>query len=120
MFFTGKVVSPEDPTSIPAGTATSAFTAAQQNAKNRIWSLLAAASPANIPTNLYRASIWIDNSASTQACTLVQNSVTIRNVAAGAQLELQRKWAEIGTEAVSVVMAGTTIPACIVQETSYI
>ena len=119
-FFTGTTLSTEDPTTITAGTAVASFTAAQQNAKARLWSLTVAASPANLPANLYRGYVCIDNSASTVACALVQNGTTIRNIAAGAQLELWRKMGEVGTEAFSVVMSNTTVPPCLVEERSYL
>lgn len=60
-FFTGKVLAEEAVTGIAPGTAVAAFTADEQNAKVRRWSLTTAASAALLPYNPYRASIQIDN-----------------------------------------------------------
>lgn len=119
-FFTGRVLSPEDPIAIPPGTAVAAFSATQQNSKYRTWALLAAANPANIPANLYRGSLMIDNVTSTEAAIVSQGGITIFTVAAGAREELCRPPWSLGTEAFTVTMAGTTANACVVSERSYL
>ena len=119
-FNVGRTLSPENPTVIPPGTATASFTAAQGASKYRIWNLLAAASPANLPTNLYRAEFYIDNTGSSQAAIISQNGTTVTTVPAGARYEGWRLMSLVGTEAFVVTMGGTTATACVVGERSYI
>lgn len=61
-FFTGKQKSTDSPVAVTAGTAPSSFSASQQNAKNRQWSL-STTDPALMPANPYRCSVHIDNMA---------------------------------------------------------
>jgi len=119
-FNTGRTISPDNPTTIAPGTAVSAFTVAEQNAKNRLWELDALANPANLPSNLYRAGLVVDCTTSTQNATLFQNGNQLCTIPVGRRLELWRSQGQIGTEALSVIMAGTTAVPCLVQELSYI
>lgn len=119
-FLTGNMLSDEVPLEITPGTAVVDLTAEEQNAKYRVWSLTAAADPANLPPNNYRGFFCVDNSASTQDAYLVQDGITVRTIPAGSQLELWRPMTQIGNEEFSIVMAGTTVNACIVTERSYI
>lgn len=118
-FFTGKILSIQDPLDIPAGTAVSAFTAEQQNAKHRVWELDGTANPANLPYNPYRANVIVDNSQSTEDARIVQNGILLRTIPASTREEEGTILAQVGCEAFSVVMAGTTVPVCIVTERSF-
>jgi len=118
-FYTGRQVSSENPTVIPAGTAVASFTAAQGAAKCRVWEITAAASPANLPVNLYRASVVVDNSAGDQVMNVTQNSQVTRHCPIATITELQLGLDIVSTEAFSVVPAGTSSAACIVTERSF-
>ena len=120
IFLTGKTLSPENPVSIAPGTAAASLTAAEANSKHRIWALLAAASPANLPHNWYRGNVYIDNTRSSVDAVVSQNSTTLYTVPAGSRYEEWELMGLIGTEPFTVTLAGTTATACIVGERSFI
>ncbi len=118
-FFTGKKISHEDPVAIAPGTAVASLTATEAASKYRTWALLAAASPAFLPHNWYRAEVTVDNVSSSEDAVVSQNSITICTVPSGARLELLSVYSQLGGEAFTITMAGTTADPCIVSERSY-
>lgn len=75
-FVTGRIVSDAAAVEIPAGTDPAAFSAAQQNAKRRVWRLdtIGDAGAANLPRNNYRARLQVDATKSPQDATLFYSS----------------------------------------------
>ncbi len=119
-FLTGSKVSPADPVEVVKDTAVASFSASQQAAKNRYWSLTTGTS-AFLPVNHYRASVVVDNSAGVGIVTITNDVYGTRAVPTGAQLELYtRGLSLVGSEAFEIAMAGGGSGTCKVWERSYI
>jgi len=125
-FLTNNRLSSDASVEITAGTAAASLSTAEQNAKNRIWRLTAAANGANLPRNPYRAVVIVDNSLGSATAYLVltesDNPASTNYMAAvpsGISTSFSVKELLVGTGEFAVVLSGASATACVVTERSF-